>query len=48
LTALRANTAGKPIAADRTLGYNDVLDAWNYYVKNDNQGRGVVLIGHSQ
>ena len=48
LTALRANTAGKPIAADRALGYNDVLDAWNYYLKNDNNGRGVVLVGHSQ
>ena len=48
LTALRANTAGKPIAADRSMGYNDVLDAWNYYLKNDNNGRGVVLIGHSQ
>jgi hypothetical protein len=48
LTALRAGTAGKPITADRTLGYNDVLDAWNHYLKNDNNGRGVVLIGHSQ
>ena len=48
LTALRAGTAGKPIAADRALGYNDVLDAWNHYLKNDNRGRGVVLIGHSQ
>jgi hypothetical protein len=48
LTALRAGTAGKPMAVDRTLAYNDVLDAWNYYVKNDNNGRGVVLIGHSQ
>jgi hypothetical protein len=34
--------------ADRTLGYNDVVDAWKHYVANDNQGRGVVLIGHSQ
>jgi hypothetical protein len=48
LTALRANTAGKPITADRAVGYNDVLDAWNHYLKNDNNGRGVVLIGHSQ
>ena len=47
LTALRANAAGKPIAADRMIGYNDVLDAWNHYLKNDNRGRGVVLIGHS-
>lgn len=48
LTALRANLAGKPMAADRVLGYNDVLDAWNHYLANDNKGRGVVLIGHSQ
>ena len=33
---------------DRALGYNDVLDAWNYYLQHDNNGRGVVLIGHSQ
>ena len=25
-----------------------MLDAWNHYLKNDNNGRGVVLIGHSQ
>jgi hypothetical protein len=48
LTALRAFIAGTPIPADRALAYNDVLDAWNYYLQHDNQGRGVVLIGHSQ
>jgi DUF3089 family protein len=48
LTALRAGIAGKPMAIDRALGYNDVVDAWNYYLEHDNQGRGVVLIGHSQ
>jgi hypothetical protein len=26
----------------------DVQSAWNYYLDNDNKGRGVVLIGHSQ
>jgi len=26
----------------------DVQAAWAYYLKHDNQGRGVVLIGHSQ
>ena len=36
------------MASDRTLGYGDVLDAWNHYLKHDNNGRGVVLIGHSQ
>jgi hypothetical protein len=48
LTALRADMAGKPMGADENLGYNDILDAWNYYLKNENKGRGVVLIGHSQ
>ena len=48
LAALRAGMSGKPMAADRQLGYNDVVDAWNYYLQHDNKGRGVVLIGHSQ
>lgn len=48
LPALRAMISGKPLPVDRNLGYNDVADAWNYYLKNDNQGRGIVLIGHSQ
>jgi DUF3089 family protein len=33
---------------ERTLAYEDVLDAWNHYLQHDNRGRGVVLIGHSQ
>jgi len=48
LAALRAGIAGTPMNPDRALGYNDVLDAWNYYLQHDNNGRGVVLIGHSQ
>src|SRR6266581_2671091 len=48
LTALRAFLAGRIMAIDLALAYNDVLDAWNYYLEHDNQGRGVVLIGHSQ
>ncbi len=48
LTALRALLGGTPMSMDRALAYNDVLDAWNYYLEHDNQGRGVVLIGHSQ
>jgi hypothetical protein len=48
LTALRSAFTGNPMAVDRALTYNDVLDAWNYYLAHDNQGRGVVLIGHSQ
>jgi pimeloyl-ACP methyl ester carboxylesterase len=48
LTALRAGIAGRPMSVDRALAYNDVVDAWKYYLEHDNQGRGVVLIGHSQ
>lgn len=48
LTALRANMSGQTVAADRGMSYNDVVDAWNYYLEHFNQGRGVVLIGHSQ
>ncbi len=49
LAALRARlSGGTPMTRDRELAYNDVLDAWNYYLQHDNNGRGVVLIGHSQ
>lgn len=34
--------------ADRELAYNDVKAAWAHYLANDNQGRGVLLFGHSQ
>ncbi len=32
----------------RQLAYDDVLAAWKTYLRKYNQGRGVVLIGHSQ
>jgi hypothetical protein len=32
----------------RLIAYNDVLAAWKMYLRKYNQGRGVVLIGHSQ
>ena len=44
LTALTGAVGG----ADRPLAYADVVDAWKHYIANDNEGRGVVLIGHSQ
>lgn len=33
---------------DHGLQYDDVRDAWNYYLDHDNRGRGFVLAGHSQ
>jgi hypothetical protein len=51
LTALTARLGGKtlPGAADSSaVAYGDVLDAWKQYIDNDNHGRGVIIIGHSQ
>ena len=55
LTALRASMMGQalpggvPASAPRPdTGYKDVVDAWRHYLKSENKGRGVVLIGHSQ
>jgi hypothetical protein len=51
LTALRELVSGRPTpgawrATERA--YQDVADAWAYYLAHDNRGRGVVLVGHSQ
>lgn len=49
LRGLRSALLGFPLAGlDPALAYNDVRDAWAYYLAHDNHGRGVVLIGHSQ
>lgn len=49
LTALRAGMGGgEAMTPDREMPYEDVLSAWNYYMENYNNGRGVVLVGHSQ
>ncbi|WP_395399851.1 DUF3089 domain-containing protein [Pseudoduganella sp. UC29_106] len=37
-----------PASPAYAVGYEDVLAAWRYYLKNDNKGRGVILVGHSQ
>ena len=50
LAGLRTMLAGGGGGATLSRGpqYNDVLDAWRYYLEHDNRGRGVVLVGHSQ
>jgi hypothetical protein len=48
LTGLVSLLSGSPIPIDPDVPYADVVDAWKHYVANDNRGRGVVLIGHSQ
>jgi len=52
LTAMIAAMTGRPLPGSAgprpTTPYDDVRDAWNYYLTHENHGRGVVLIGHSQ
>jgi hypothetical protein len=49
LAGLRPMLApGGRVTLDRGLQYDDVRDAWNAYLQNDNKGRGVVLVSHSQ
>jgi pimeloyl-ACP methyl ester carboxylesterase len=48
---LTLSMIGKPGGASpeaRALAYDDVRSAWEDYLANYNDGRGVVLIGHSQ
>lgn len=48
LTALRNVMTGGDMKPDRALAFGDVAAAWKRYLAHDNDGRGVVLIGHSQ
>jgi hypothetical protein len=51
LGALRARTSGGAAPASAInpgSGTADVDDAWDWYLKNENKGRGVVIVGHSQ
>jgi hypothetical protein len=45
-TALLSGKFTDPKAT--ATAYGDVQSAWDDYLRNDNHGRGVVLIGHSQ
>ena len=48
LVGLRQRLAGGNVTFDNGPQYNDVRDAWRSYLQRDNQGRGFVLVGHSQ
>jgi hypothetical protein len=50
LAGLRRVLAGGGGGGSLTSGvqYDDVRDAFNYYLQHDNQGRGFVLVAHSQ
>jgi hypothetical protein len=44
----RGGGSAGSLSLDRGVQYDDVLNAWNYYLEHDNKGRGFVLIAHSQ
>jgi pimeloyl-ACP methyl ester carboxylesterase len=48
LTLKAINAEGGITTETATLAYGDVLSAWQDYLAHYNNGRGVVLIGHSQ
>lgn len=48
LPALRKLTTGGTFEGDREMNYRDVKNAWETYLATENDGRGVVLVGHSQ
>ena len=48
LATLRDRMMGKPVTADPAMSLRDVSAAFADYMKHDNKGRGVILIGHSQ
>jgi hypothetical protein len=45
---LRSLGGGAITAKQRQTGYRDVRAAWRDYLRHDNHGRGVILVGHSQ
>lgn len=47
LAGLFGNAPGS-FAEGWDLAYGDVLDAWRHYLANDNHGRPVVILAHSQ
>jgi hypothetical protein len=48
LNAMRDGQAAAVIGRINDIPYRDIRAAWASYLAHDNQGRGVVLIGHSQ
>jgi len=48
LAGLRTRLAGGGGSLVNGIQYDDVRNAWNYYLEHDNKGRGVVMIAHSQ
>jgi len=48
LAALFGKIEGGDRAEAGKVAYADVVDAWKHYLANESNGRGVILVGHSQ
>ncbi|HEY8027397.1 MAG TPA: DUF3089 domain-containing protein [Burkholderiaceae bacterium] len=48
IAVLESRLTDNPVKGDTEMAYHDVSAAWQHYLREDNHGRGVVLIGHSQ
>ncbi|HAY05988.1 MAG TPA: DUF3089 domain-containing protein [Hyphomonas sp.] len=48
LMSLRAAVSTGTATADAEMRWADIVDSWKYYLEHENNGRGVVLVGHSQ
>jgi hypothetical protein len=48
LAGLRTRLSGGGGPLSSGVQYDDVRDAWTYYLEHDNKGRGFVLVAHSQ
>ena len=48
MKGLRERMMGITDSYDEQIGYQDVKAAWDYYMEHENNGRGVILVGHSQ
>lgn len=48
LKGLRDRMTGVTGSFDESMAFADASAAWNHYLEHENDGRGVILIGHSQ
>src|SRR6185295_15024534 len=49
LAGLRRGMAGGGrVGFEKGVQYDDVRDAWKYYLEHENRGRGFVIVAHSQ
>lgn len=48
LMSLRAAVMTGTATADAEMRWADIVDSWEHYLEHENNGRGIILAGHSQ